>query len=63
MSNRNVLISSIELNFTIMLCIPVTIVTVNAIPLWIISYISKIRRKSKCLLNLLLSHFVVGLRS
>ena len=53
----------IILNFNIAMCISVLIVIVNVIPIWIIISTTTIRRNmsNKYLLNLLLSHFVVGL--
>ena len=52
----------IKLNFTITICISVIIVIVNAVPIWIIISTRTIRRNmsDKFLLNLLLSHFAVG---
>ena len=53
---------AIKLNFTVAICISVLIVIVNAIPIWIIISTSTIRRNmsNKFLLNLLVSHFAVG---
>ena len=52
----------VQFNFTIMMCISVLIIIVNVIPIWIIISTRTIRRNmsNKFLLNLLLSHFAVG---
>ena len=52
----------VQLKFTITMCILVLIVIVNALPIWIIISTRTIRRNmsNKFLLNLLLSHFALG---